>query len=780
MSINGDTMGNRDEIIRRLYNTYNFIEKDISKFKEIPCLNDVKDFADGAKKLSHCVAQEIAKDGFITTFKNAAQTSGIDKALVIFYLVSEETGYEIKDEDVIEIANIEEYKKFYDAFLKHYFIKNANDLDNRDITNTLQKRVFMARLNSDEMKKHNKNESKKQRQSNRKSIYQDIPYSREEIDEVISTLSDEDTIEERRVDENMSNKYNIVVYKKINADHSLIDKIISELPEKEQKLIERKGRISLGIFDKLLTPEEEERFNSIIKKIIYIIDPKAKIVESKEEKKEKVKIEKQKKEKSKSSKKRGKKPVSIYKLIPANKSLVDQYLNEKLDAERLKIVNKREKLIREGRYDDIPKNYKTIIQGIVIPARKRIMYLEEEINKLRKRKESKQQNKKGGTRKKLEDFLPSYSKEELDKLLEQIPEDDREILQARREGKELTKPDLERYYRVIHKLEKGIIPTPRKRRIKEELIIIETQEGKGTHPERSIFTLIPIDRDILNQYIEEHLEEDEKNIIRTRERIINENSSERITQRAVDKFARIIQKIREALIPEENMEEVNKEMRKGVRTSIYENKKMEFFSKEEIDAEIANLPAEEKELIEKSENGEKLTVQERGRVRYITNKIENILYQKKIQSEKTPISREQLLEELKQTEEAVKIPSVLPTKEIIKEKPRVVPVKEDNDDVNLANYYKKLLAVAIKDRQIIEEVDLMDITMTCLRYGIGETTQKMDVETIAKFFNNTPSEVEMVTSNVLKKLYDVIVSDIENTNNNSVKLYVKVDVKKED
>ena len=408
------------------------------------------------------------------------------------------------------------------------------------------------------------------------------------------------------------------------------------------------------------------------------------------------------------------------------------------------------------------------------------MYLEEEINKLRKRKESKQQNKKGGTRKKLEDFLPSYSKEELDKLLEQIPEDDREILQARREGKELTKPDLERYYRVIHKLEKGIIPTPRKRRIKEELIIIETQEGKGTHPERSIFTLIPIDRDILNQYIEEHLEEDEKNIIRTRERIINENSSERITQRAVDKFARIIQKIREALIPEENMEEVNKEMRKGVRTSIYENKKMEFFSKEEIDAEIANLPAEEKELIEKSENGEKLTVQERGRVRYITNKIENILYQKKIQSEKTPISREQLLEELKQTEEAVKIPSVLPTKEIIKEKPRVVPVKEDNDDVNLANYYKKLLAVAIKDRQIIEEVDLMDITMTCLRYGIGETTQKMDVETIAKFFNNTPSEVEMVTSNVLKKLYDVIVSDIENTNNNSVKLYVKVDVKKED
>ena len=151
----------------------------------------------------------------------------------------------------------------------------------------------------------------------------------------------------------------------------------------------------------------------------------------------------------------------------------------------------------------------------------------------------------------------------MDKRIEKLPEDDKKIIKAKCEGKELNRADSNRFYRVIHQLQDGIIPTPRKKRPRGEFAIIETQEGKGTHPKYSIYALIPIDREILDQYIEKNLNDDEKNIIRTRERIINEKSSERITQRAAYKFARIIKKISDELIPEEDRKETYKNRRKN-------------------------------------------------------------------------------------------------------------------------------------------------------------------------------------------------------------------------
>ena len=929
-------MRNRDEIIRQLYNTYKFIEEDISKFREIPCLSDVKDFKDGVKKLSKCVLQEVLDHGFVDTFTKIEKTVEIGTAFNVLYIMSAETGYVIKGADVIALANVEDYKECFDTFIKQNFIRDVDNLNKREIVNELLKRVLAVRLNSDEIKKYRKEESDKQRVLNRKSIYKSIPFSREEIDEVISTLSDAEqniidkkengeklsheenvkiyriknkitdilkqqkkkkekstvsnevvekkqpqeepvvedntkeqkpsqeepkvetntkeqkpvfsnvieTIQsknkleniitketkERRADENMANenKYYGVIYKRINADHSLIDKAISELPEKEQKLIERKGRISLGIFDKLLTQQEEEKFNSIVNKIESMINPK-------------------KKKKSSEPKKRGRRPLSIYTLVPVSKRLLKQYLTQELTDEDLKIVNAREKLIQENKFDEIPTTYKPVINRIVARAKRLLVYKEvkktskmklidfigktidvpaskEEIKKvigklspeeislikkkeksgkltseeylqrkvvikkieaeLRKQSSSPSRKKGGSLRKGLHEFLPSLSEEELNKLLEKLSDDDREIIKARSEGKELNQPDLLRYYRVIHKLENGIIPTPRKKRNREKLIVIETQEGKGTHPERSIYTLIPIDRDKLDKYIEEHLNEDEKNIIRTRERIINENSNERTTQRAVDKFARIVQRLRKELISEEEMEEIYKDVRKGIRVSIYDELP---FSKEEIDEEISHLSDAEKELIERRENGGRLSKDERYKSKNLTNKIERKINKKKRKAAKaqTPISRGKLVEELKQpkVEEPQKTSPLLAgfdelveneiqsmgetpeanIKEEIVSKEEVQLPLVNQETKDFADYYRSLLSIAIKDPAITHTVKMRDIAITCVRYGIGECNPSTDSETIAQFFGVSSEYVEQISSTVLKMLYDVIVKSIENT-----------------
>lgn len=739
-------MGNKEEIIRKLYNTYKFIEEDISKFREIPCLSDVKDFKDGVRKLSDCVAKEVANYGFIDAFKKVVQISGIDKAFVIFYLMSEETGYEIKDEDVIALANIEEYKESCDTFIKQYFIKNANDLDARGMANELLKRVLTVRLNS----------KKKQKSVSSNAI--EVIKSAKELDNVIPK-----GIEERRVDGNMpnDNKYNIIAYKSIDANHSLIDKAIAELSEKEQKLIERKGRISLGVFDKLLTPEEEESLKSILNKIRSKLGLETIQHEEPQEKK-----------KEKKPKKRGRKPLSIYVLVPVSKYVLDQYLTEELTNEELEIINTREKLIQENRFDEIPKSYKAITNRIVLKARNKLMskngIIEKTEKKLRKQEKLEESPKRGGSKKELYEFFPSYSKEEVDRLMEKLPDDDKEIIKAKCEGKELPKADLTRFYRLIQELRNGIIPTPRKRRNKGECTIIETREGKGTHPKHSIFTLIPVDSEVLYEYMESNLDEEEKNIIKTRERIINEGSSERIAQRAADKFARIIQKIKEQLIPEEDREEAYKNRRKEIRTSIYERFKL--FSKEEIDAEIANLSDEEKELIEKAENGEKLSREEQGKLRRINSKIEKSLYIMRIKEEKLPISREKLEEELKQPRETVN--------QVIENEKKwqgITPEEKYEDEIRLSSFYIQLLAKAVKSTKIAEEVDIMDLAMTCFRYGICEGVQKRTCEDIAKYFESDPETVEEVTSKVLEKLYNVIVDSLENNNTNSGKVIVKIE-----
>ena len=740
-------MENGEVIIIKLYNIYKYIEPDFLKFKRLPCFNNIKDLKDGVNRINSFIAKEVAEKGFIDTFKKIVSKSDIYNAFDVFCVMRRVTGYEFNDENVIALAEDKEYQSYYDAFIKQYSIKYVNDLDKRNINNELLKRVLAARLNSLERKdKESRNHSAK----------------------IKNKKEQKEVVEKRRVKENMANenKYYIIVYKNIDADHNLINKAIAELSESERKLIERKGRISLGIFDKLLTPLEEKTFNSILNKIRSKLGLEIIPQENNEIKEiEKEKTTPQGKKKEKKTKKRGKKPLSIYVLIPVSKNELDQYLTEELTKQELVIIKTREKLIQEKRYDEIPKSYKTITNRIVVRARRRLIYKKG----IRKRTGKSSKNKK--IKKEIYEYFPSYSREEVDGFIEKLSEDDKEIIKAKCEGKELNGADSNRFYRVIRQLQDGIIPTPRKKRPRGEFAIIETQEGKGTHPKYSIYALIPIDREILDQYIEKKLNDEEKNIIRTREKIINEKSSERITQRATYKFARIIKKISEELIPEEDRKEANKNRRKGIRITIYE--RFNIFSKEEIDAKIANLSEEEKKLIERAENGEKLSKKEIGKLRHINNKIEKSLYIMKISEEKHPISREKLVEELKTEEQNVPVKITHTSSEYKKEKiERLNKYKEQViEESKFANYYKKLLSHAVNNPRAIQEIDIMDLAITCLRYGIGKSEKPRDINIIAKCYDITPEMVEEISTRVLEKLYNVLVDGIIENNHQQ---YIKI------
>ncbi len=566
---------------------------------------------------------------------------------------------------------------------------------------------------------------------------------------------------------------------------------------------------------------------------------------------------KEKTKKSPISKKRGPHPKSIYELVPVPKQDLDQYLTEELSDEELEIVTTREKLIRENRFDEIPKKYKPIIAEIVRKAKKRfglndnkpisMKTIIKNVKKLIKIQASKEEievvigtlsskdlgllNKKGSPgrltsekymqrqavikkieagirkqrgqekpqeekieetpkthktsveRKKLQDYFPGYSKEKLAELIEKISDDDKELIKAMEEGKVLPRTDLNRYYRVIHALQEGRIPAPRTRRADRHLVI-ETQEGKGYHVKESIYVLIPVDRDVLDTYIENELNDDEKNIVRTRERIINEKSSERLTQWAYDKFARILKKIREALIPKEDRDEISKKVSQGKRIPLH--KRFSSFSKEEIDAEFACLLEEEKELIEKSENGEPIPRCKRGKLRYALNKMEKNLYKNRIQTEKTPISREQLSEELKQASKTVnqdvesndEEQTTVPPEEMIPEPPTTpttAPQEIDDDERIMADYSKGLLATATKSAKVAARVGAINLAMISLRYGTVEGVPKRTSEEIAKFLGMDLETVEKTITDTLKEIYDVIIESLGNNNTNSEKIFVKKD-----
>ncbi|MCR5787994.1 MAG: hypothetical protein K6G37_02805, partial [Bacilli bacterium] len=502
-NISGDSMKNSEAIIIKLYNFYKFIEPEFLKFKKLPCFNDVKDLKDGLKKINNYIAQEVDEKGFIDTFENVVSKSDIYNAFDVFYVMCKENHCDINEDDIITLAENKEYQLYYDAFIKQYFIKSAKDLDKRDINNELLKRVLVVRLNSPNRKEKG---------------------PRKHSTEIKKKEEQKEIVEERRVAGNMSNenKYNIIAYKSIDADHDLIDKAIAELPEKEQKLIERKGRISLGIFDKLLTPLEEKNLNSILNKIrsklgLKIIPQENN--ERKETKKEKTKprkkgekrmaqtiyelvnidqeecdrligylseeeksiIEKRNNGEELTPKERNKYfgivnklrrwvkneslveynyKQSIYKMIKADKEKISSVIENDLSKNQQLLVQKREDIL-SGKSDEKLTNAETDrFNALVYKIKVKLG-----INKVPKTKPRRKENPQQTGKKRTTIYSQlGKSKEETDALIEKLSDDDKRIVNDRLEGKKQSKEDLNRYFTIINAFRENKIPSGKRRK----------------------------------------------------------------------------------------------------------------------------------------------------------------------------------------------------------------------------------------------------------------------------------------------------------------------------
>ena len=708
------------------------------------------------------------------------------------------------------------------------------------------------------------------------------------------------------------NKYYVVAYKSINADDSLIDREIAKLPEPKRKLIERIGRISEGIFEKLLTPEENNNLQStfneirsnlgleimpqekpknisktvvirykdiassvgmnpeewaavkeklsdndkrIIKekeegKVLNLVDknrcvylvnslkkgiiPKERlkktsiyedtpypkeeldklkeklsdndkrIIKEKEEgnklnrtdnhryhylikllkqgkipmekKPKKEKIEetpapqeehvdlkkegktmpkessKEKTKKSPISKKRGPHPKSIYELVPVPRQELDQYLTEELSDEELGIVTTREKLIRENRFDEIPKEYKPIIAEIVRKARKRFNLID------------KKPNSREPLVKPIEkEITIPASKEESEENNSKV-----ESTETSSQSKTGEKP----------------IPKSNKPRIPRT----GTVKPRGTIDE-----LIPVCKDIRDKYIAENLSAEEKRLITMREDAIRENGT--ISKEDSIKCNRLIIKIRDHLISKESKEEATKKIRMTKRKTILEAIKVPA-TKEEVYEVVKTLAPEDQKIIEKRDQGEKTNTEECWRFKVIVKIVNAKLKRKRKQEEKTPISREKLSEELKQSNETdnqgvenngkeqttktQKITSKAPTTEPPTIEPPTIeppttPQEIADDERIMADYSKGLLVAATKSAKVAERVGAINLAMISLRYGTVEGVPKRTSEEIAKFLGMDLETVEKTITDTLKEIYDVIVESLGNNNTNSGKTLVKTE-----
>lgn len=276
----------------------------------------------------------------------------------------------------------------------------------------------------------------------------------------------------------------------------------------------------------------------------------------------------------------------------------------------------------------------------------------------------------------------------------------------------------------------------------------------------------------------ETLSEEEKYLIEIRE------NGEILSPKERDQFKLIISKVktrlgtrRDQLAKAKQAKVVEKKRTKGKPVkSIFDL--IDNTSGKLQDLINSELSEEEKTLVMKREKyvggdqASKLTPEEKNKFYYILQKLNRIIGKpSKVKKQRKP--KKITKEELKTEEQNVPVKITHTSSEYKKEKiERLNKCKEQViEESKFANYYKKLLSHAINNPRVIQEIDIMDLAMTCFRYGICEGVRKRTCEDIAKFYEITPEEVEEISTRVLKKLYDILVDGIIDSN---AKQYVKI------
>lgn len=391
--------------------------------------------------------------------------------------------------------------------------------------------------------------------------------------------------------------------------------------------------------------------------------------------------------KTESKVKRNQYNTSIYEIINADANLVDKSI-AKLPKYEQELIQRRERIGQGYIMKLLTSEEETMFKKIVDNIK-----FELEQNKKSYRKVDKNMKRKTFYE------LVKGNKEEVDKIIETLSEEEKYLIERRENGEILPSKEREQFKLIVSRV-KTRLGTRRDQLAKAKLTkAVEKRKTIGK-PVKSIFDLIDNTSGKLQSLINSELSEEEKALVMKREKYVGGDQASKLTPEEKNKFYYILQKLNRII---------------GKPYKVKKQRKTKKITKEELKEELS-----EKE----NEN---------------INNIGNML--------KPSIDKNVQCE--------------IPTKNIVRE--------EQNKEFE--NNYKELLSIAMKDPRVMREIDIIDLSMTCFRYGICEGVRKRTCEDIAKWYEITPEEVEEISTRVLKKLYDILVDGIIDSN---AKQYVKI------
>ena len=776
------------EDLNKLYKKFSFIEEDISKFKEIAFINNAEDFIDAEKNIFEYIGNIIKKDGLVKIFEKATKKIPFKTAFELFSLIIEETNTTISDEDIEELSNKKEYEKFYSKITKN--VEDGDyDIDDLNISNDLLKRVIEVKLDSLETYdlEHLEFGDDDKFITNifkdyLKTLYQFKVLTREEEKELFEKYKNSEGEERDELKEKIVN-HNLRLVVAIAKKH--------KPPTLRMDIMDYIQFGNIGLL-KALDKYDVEKGNKFSTYATWWI--RQSLSRSVADNDTTIRIPVHMFETVAKSFKKEKEFTTTYNREPTNEEMMQILgLNEKQYKAMMKARNLLDLTSLDTKIDSNDKESRktslisfvtdTDEQTIEEQVEKQIEHeqLEEIMKLVLKEREMKILKLRVGF-----DTGEEMTLEAVGKIMGVTRERIRQI-----EAKAIRK--LHGYYNgVKNKSVKDIKlisldEYKRKQKLEEEKLERKVDE---LMKRKTFYELVKGTEEEVDK-IKETLSEEDKYLIEIRE------NGEPLTPEQRDKFKLIVSRVKTRLGTRRD------QLAKAKKAKVVEKKKtigkpaksiynlIDNSSGRLYNMIMSDLSEEEKDIVMKREHyildkkdADKLTPDEQKKFNYIVKKLKIKMNKppKAKQPKKTKkITKEELKEELTLSDKAKdfnenlkafneKAKDIIHESELQKEEPTKEIVKEEPNKEFETNY-KTLLSIAMKDPRIMKRIDIIDLSITCVRYGIGKSEKPRDIDTIAKFYGITTETVEEISTRVLKELYDVLVDGIIDSN---AKQYVKI------
>lgn len=306
--------------------------------------------------------------------------------------------------------------------------------------------------------------------------------------------------------------------------------------------------------------------------------------------------------------------------------------------------------------------------------------------------------------------LVGANKQEVDKLIRKLTDQEKELIRKKNEH-QLIQSEYSDFYDVINKLRKEC------ENIKKEENPVKNKSGRH---KKSIYELVGADKELVDKAIET-LYDSERELIKKRESVS-------LTPSENNKFFSIVNVL---------LRRIDRYRKIGV-----------FVEPSKAAGEVKMRPYQ-KHVADMS----------------------NIQLKDEEPTETLDRLREEKVELVPPREEPKEMVKEIEKNEIIKDSSKKTPtIGEAIEDFKRAvcppekdvfyAYYIGLLARMTKDPIIREEVDMNNLIITCVRYGIGEGVKEHNTPTVAKFFNKSEEEIESIISDTIdkmnKRLHEII------------------------